>query len=422
MKKIFKHISPKVLIGLGIIVAAAITVIVVLKSKNAQLENELKLERLEADMFLPLFVEPTSDEQVAEASSEDLNTNGQDETAEVSEGTEDETEPGAESKEDETDIDSETDDESREEPADSTDEETAEDESGEEAETAEKESGDKDTSGDLDKTDPDEADSKTSIDGKETKPGETEPKATDPIKPTDPKPTDPKPTDPKPTQPQPTTVAPTTVAPTTVAPTTVAPTTVAPTTVAPTTVAPTTVPPTTAAPQPVKVDPKPIPAAESTQFITAQQLQIFKDRLLQNINSIRGNKLSSNACLNSCSIVRSQEITTKWSHDRPNGDRGVYILAECGGWYAESVNLLKTTGTTNVAMGENLAYVSSYSDFSGTTEELYELADEMFEEWKASNSHYQNMIQALYNQIGIGVTVTMQDGCHIFWCCTLFTG
>ncbi len=73
-------------------------------------------------------------------------------------------------------------------------------------------------------------------------------------------------------------------------------------------------------------------------------------------------------------------------------------------------------------MGENLAYVSSYSDFSGTTEELYELADEMFENWKASNSHYQNMIQALYNQIGIGVTVTMQDGCHIFWCCTLFTG
>ena len=403
MKKIFKHISPKVLIGLGIIVVAAITVIVVLKSKNAQLENELKLERLEADMFLPLFVEPTSDEQVAEASSDDINTNGQDETPEVSEGTEDETVSDAESEEvesdktseteDETDIASETDDESRENTADSEDDTTVDDESESIIDISESNPADKDTSADPGRTDP--------------VPTQPTTVAPDSVAPT----------------PAPTTVAPT-PAPTTVAPTpapTPAPTTVAPTP-APTTVAPTTVPPTTAAPQPVKVDPKPIPAAESTQFITAQQLQIFKDRLLQNINSIRGNKLSSNACLNSCSIVRSQEITTKWSHDRPNGDRGVYILAECGGWYAESVNLLKTTGTTNVAMGENLAYVSSYSDFSGTTEELYELADEMFEEWKASNSHYQNMIQALYNQIGIGVTVTMQEGCHIFWCCTLFTG
>ncbi|MCR4926711.1 MAG: hypothetical protein K5927_01935 [Lachnospiraceae bacterium] len=391
MKKIFKHISPKVLIGLGIVVAAAITVIVVLKSKNAQLENELKLERLEADMFLPLFVEPTSDEQVAEASSEDLNTNGQDETAEVSEGTEDETVSDAESEEvesdktseteDETDIASETDDESRENTADSEDDTTVDDESESIIDISESDPADKDTSADPGRTDP-----------VPTQPTTVVP---DPVAPT----------------PAPTTVAPTP-----------APTTVAPTTVALTTVAPTTVPPTTAAPQPVKVDPKPIPAAESTQFITAQQLQIFKDRLLQNINSIRGNKLSSNACLNSCSIVRSQEITTLWSHTRPNGDRGVFILAECGGWYAESVNLLKTTGTTNVAMGENLAYVSSYSDFSGTTEELYELADEMFENWKASDSHYQNMIQTLYNQIGIGVTVTMQDGCHIFWCCTLFTG
>jgi uncharacterized protein YkwD len=72
-------------------------------------------------------------------------------------------------------------------------------------------------------------------------------------------------------------------------------------------------------------------------------------------------------------------------------------------------------------MGENLAVSYSWSDYTGLDQEIIDLADDVFNNWVASPSHYENLVYPGYVKIGLGLYVNMdEDTYHAFWVCGLF--
>lgn len=377
-KEVLKKVSLRVILFLVLVSVVSAVLVVILNKRTKQIENQLALE-MEADMIIPLFFDDSewTMEQSENASSEvtssfEENTDITDEES-LTEGTNENTTEYFETE--------------------STDASTED--------TSEEGTMDVETTDEPDTEEDTQPSNDESVDDTTAHSNETSQTATV----------------------VPTTSGTTTVAPTTLAPTTAAPTTPAPTTLAPTTPAPTTVAPTTAAP--VVEKPVPMPAAESTANITAGQLAVFKNRILQRLNELRAGlglgSLALNDCLTSGAIIRSQEIPVAWSHTRPNGERGIYILAGCGGWYREAINALKAGQPYNCALGENLAVAYSESNFAGSDAELCAIADEMFDMWVGSPSHYANLVYPGYKYVGLGINVNMDDVFHAFWGCMLFS-
>jgi len=203
-----------------------------------------------------------------------------------------------------------------------------------------------------------------------------------------------------------------------------------------TTVAPVVVAETTTAPAAISVvitpvqqtfeDPHLTGATEDLTYVSAEQIALFKARLLQRINELRASEgvsqLTYNIYLESASILRSQEIVSCWSHTRPDGTRGMYVLSELGGIYADMVYCISNNLACSYSIGENLAYSYSYSNYTGTDEEIIALADTTFDNWCNSNTHRQNMIHSPYTDVGFGVTVTMDETgtLHVFWVSSLY--
>lgn len=115
--------------------------------------------------------------------------------------------------------------------------------------------------------------------------------------------------------------------------------------------------------------------------------------LLGNINELRQEKgvepLVIDEELTKIAEIRAQEASLTWSHIRPDGTHG-YDMVEAKQW-----------------SGENLAYVK-YADFEYTDSELSETADFMYANLAASPAHYDNMIFANFDKIGIS-TYTVSD-------------
>ncbi len=88
--------------------------------------------------------------------------------------------------------------------------------------------------------------------------------------------------------------------------------------------------------------------------------------------------------------VRAQEASTTWSHTRPNGTQGIMMLP------------------SDKWRGENLAYVQ-YGSFTYTQEEQQKAEALMFENLKASPTHYANMVHNKFTKIGI-YTYVSQTG------------
>ena len=97
---------------------------------------------------------------------------------------------------------------------------------------------------------------------------------------------------------------------------------------------------------------------------------------LAKVNEIRmANGLSAvqySASLETTSVVRANEITTKFSHTRPDGSD----------WYTVNADL---------QYGENLA-------------EGYNTADDVVNAWMASPTHRANILSANYNTCAISTT------------------
>ncbi len=109
--------------------------------------------------------------------------------------------------------------------------------------------------------------------------------------------------------------------------------------------------------------------------------------MLENINQLRTSQgisaLEIDSGLISIANIRSDEASDKWSHTRPNGEKGAWMIP------------------ANRWRGENLSYISNIEDVS-------EAARIMFEDLVESPAHYDNMIFEKYTRIGISSCV--RDG------------
>lgn len=95
--------------------------------------------------------------------------------------------------------------------------------------------------------------------------------------------------------------------------------------------------------------------------------------------------LYESALLNQAAQIRAEEITQKFSHERPDGRRGISAFTDLGGTYWE--------------IGENIA--------GGYPDEAAVVAG-----WMHSEHHRENMLHAEYGAIGIGIAENA-DG--IYW-------
>lgn len=96
------------------------------------------------------------------------------------------------------------------------------------------------------------------------------------------------------------------------------------------------------------------------------------------------NPLTSNDMLKAGAIIRARETEESFSHTRPDGTDPFTVFQEEGISYPYRM------------VGENLGMATYYM----SDEEMAEL---LFNGWVESEGHYENMIRADYEEIGVGV-------------------
>jgi len=126
----------------------------------------------------------------------------------------------------------------------------------------------------------------------------------------------------------------------------------------------------------------------------AEDVSLVNRQFLNDINNLRAsqglNALSMDSSLTSIAQVRAQEASTTWSHTRPNGTQGISMLP------------------ANKWRGENLAYVQ-YGSFTYTQQEEVAAEQLMFENLKASPTHYKNMVFESFTKVGIYTYVSQTN-------------
>lgn len=95
---------------------------------------------------------------------------------------------------------------------------------------------------------------------------------------------------------------------------------------------------------------------------------------------------NSNSDLQTAARIRAQEISQKFSHDRPDGSSCFTVLRQTGVKY-------RACGE-NIAMGTNLG------------------AERAMELWKNSPGHFQNMVDEKFKEVGI---VSFRAGENVYW-------
>lgn len=147
--------------------------------------------------------------------------------------------------------------------------------------------------------------------------------------------------------------------------------------------------------------PEPEPTQPSSSVSNAQ-LNIINSQAIALVNSIRSSSLASNGTLNSYANTRAYEASVKWSHTRPNGTRGVNMI------------------DASKYRGENLAKTVVYN-YGGTNDESYAIATRLFNNWKKSSSHYANMVDNDFTQIGLKTYVVVEGNKYIFYTAAMFS-
>lgn len=115
---------------------------------------------------------------------------------------------------------------------------------------------------------------------------------------------------------------------------------------------------------------------------------LIRDTILQLTNQLRTEQnvgtVQQNDTLQSAADIRAQESAESFSHTRPNGAEFHTVLNEGGLEYFYSIT------------GENLAMATYHLDDPG-------MAEFLFEGWVESPGHYENMIEAGFEELGVGV-------------------
>lgn len=155
---------------------------------------------------------------------------------------------------------------------------------------------------------------------------------------------------------------------------------------------------------------------------SSQMISVIKNEFLKLVNDERSKygfqKLSSNEVLNQAADVRAKECFDVFSHTRPNGssysslfDDGEFEYDYCS--LAENLTI-----TTN--FGDK--YVTEENIFTGTDEQLKEVAKILFNNFKNSQSHLTTMLSNDFEDIGIGISTSADKKTNILYisCCNLF--
>lgn len=116
--------------------------------------------------------------------------------------------------------------------------------------------------------------------------------------------------------------------------------------------------------------------------------QLLRDTILQLTNELRSSldvgTLIQNNTLQQAADIRALESAQSFSHTRPDGSDFYTVLNEEGLSYTYQIT------------GENLALATYHLDDVG-------MAEFLFDGWVESPGHYQNMIEADFSELGVGV-------------------
>ena len=184
------------------------------------------------------------------------------------------------------------------------------------------------------------------------------------------------------------------------------PTTEAPEAEEPTTQPPETDEPTTETPQPEKITEE------------ERMMRLLESKFLELVNEERTKvgvqSLEENEILHKGARLRAVECLEKFSHTRPNGESYKTILQG-----ELEYNWLH--------IGENIAwfYETSYSSTDWTSvlsdKDMIDYAIHLFNQFKDSSVHYENMIYNDFTESGFGVVITInEDGTLKVACSHLF--
>ena len=154
--------------------------------------------------------------------------------------------------------------------------------------------------------------------------------------------------------------------------------------------------------------PKPdVPNAPSVSPVSEAVLQQIEDGFLRLVNEERVRcgvgKLKIDSYLEIVAQTRSVEIIELFSHTRPNGQSFSSLVDR--NYYAYKV------------VGENICITSHVGDgyyteedmWKGTPEQIEATYTWIFTLFKNSPGHYANMIDAKYEDCGIGITCVMDE-------------
>lgn len=125
------------------------------------------------------------------------------------------------------------------------------------------------------------------------------------------------------------------------------------------------------------------------QYISLQE---YADRIGYFVNCAREDAglepLLVAPYLSECANIRAEECSVTFSHTRPNGERGIYIVDE---------NVL-----SHNAAAENIACGNSTPEAT-------------FEQWRTSEKHWKAILNPDYNYIGIGVYYDPDSTYRWYW-------
>lgn len=125
------------------------------------------------------------------------------------------------------------------------------------------------------------------------------------------------------------------------------------------------------------------------RYVPDSELPIMQKTIFNKVNELRASlgvaPLKEDTQLNAIAAMRSDETKSLFSHTRPNGTSFSTAIDEKGITYSH--------------VGENLARTPS-QESSGQ-----KVGEAMFNQWKASKGHYDNMVNPSYQYLGIGLHV-----------------
>ena len=161
---------------------------------------------------------------------------------------------------------------------------------------------------------------------------------------------------------------------------------------------------------------KPSTTKESTDtgIVKAEHIAKIKTSFINLINNERKSKglspLNVNKELERAATVRSKEIMGTWSHTRPNG-KLYYTAVNENDYYYQVI-------------GENIGVMSFKNDsikYTGSDEQLNMVSKTLFDKFKSSPDHYENIGAAYYKDTGVGISYkTDANGMPVFYLSQIF--